>query len=573
MVGIIEPEHFTRPMSTAGTSTQHVLPPTSTATLSATHTPQSMVPSSTLTPAAIVDCGIVACCSSDQLPTIYSIPTTEDNDAVHEPKVPISTSNISDKLHEASSSEADKPLNSEIVRLSSCAKIDEPQSFTALIPTDFGPVRLVLAIATAPIAQILDTRKLRMLVVGQPLDTIFACLSAWMRCEYSKRYLLETQPSNLKSQLRTGSQTISEPSAEYGALVPYLDHSSPKCILEAKNNVPNSYASNSSLDSFMGSRIFLIGHDNLITCIHYGQLLYDVDVIQDDGESDFDSIASPTKSDLSQVFNDTTSSGSSPYRNSALSTETYANEENHYKFEIEEVDGWVSENEENGEITDESTTGSDDTSSVDTVIRYKVNLHPPDEAPTGKEKTENVTQTLAPMTSNENTPKNPYNATFQREMSSLALPQRIASNTMDAADWTCEQGRMRLGSESLFAFLNVLGTRDDEKATVQSVVAAFLKMVDLEREKRGAVLLPSACTAQRVLSSRILPHTVTLGTTTVAVFMKELHLNPNDKINTVDIYGAWGRLSGEEMRLQDMASKGIMGALKRAPETSFPASN
>ncbi|KAK1910352.1 hypothetical protein P3342_006628 [Pyrenophora teres f. teres] len=253
--------------------------------------------------------------------------------------------------------------------------------------------------------------------------------------------------------------------------------------------------------------------------------------------------------DLSQVFNDTTGSGSSPYRNSTLSTETYTNEEDHYKFGIKDFDGWVSE--------DESTTGSDDASSVDTVIRYKVNLHPPNEAPTGKEKTDDVTKIPIPTTSNEDTPESSYNVTLQGEMSSIASSQTVACNTMDEADWTCERARMRLGTESFFTFLEVLELKNNGNTTMGSVVAAFLEMVDLEHEKRGTVLLPSACTAHRLLSSQILSHVVMLGKTTVYAVMKELAFDGNDEIKIVDIYGAWDRLSREEMRLQNMASKGL----------------
>ncbi|CAA9961052.1 hypothetical protein PTMSG1_04436 [Pyrenophora teres f. maculata] len=627
LVGVIEPECFRLPVSTA-TSRQHTLPPITTSISPGTlHTPQSTVPHSTSTSAAIADSGIVERCSSDQLPTIYFTPNTKDNKALDESTMRLSATNMSAKFDEVSGFKTDKSLNSAIVGLSSCANNDsvldpngvaaeslhkttegnslvakltrfrssnkafsfvptwevpqpegsrlstssaqddctthavdivekEPQSSIALIPTVFGPVRLFVAIATPPIAQIPNTRKLQMLVLGQPMDPISTRLSAWIRCEFFKRYLIETQPPDFKSQLRTRSRASPEPPAEYGALVPYLHHHSPEPIPETEKIISNSFASNSSLDSFMASRIFLIGDENSITCINYGQPLYNVDAIQDDGGSDFDSIASPTKMDLSQVFNDTTGSGSSPYRNSTLSTETYTNEEDHYKFGIKDFDGWVSE--------DESTTGLDDASSVDTVIRYKVNLHPPNEAPTGKEKTDDVTKIPIPTTSNEDTPESSYNVTLQGEMSSIASSQTVACNTMDEADWTCERARMRLGTESFFTFLEVLELKNNGNTTMGSVVAAFLEMVDLEREKRGTVLLPSACTAHRLLSSQILPHVVMLGKTTVYAVMKELAFDGNDEIKIVDIYGAWDRLSREEMRLQNMASKGIMGALGRS---------
>ena len=73
---------------------------------------------------------------------------------------------------------------------------------------------------------------------------------------------------------------------------------------------------------------------------------------------------------------------------------------------------------------------------------------------------------------------------------------------------------------------------------MELVVTAVLEIVDLEREKRGAVLLPSVCTACRVLSSLILPHTTMLGTTTVDAFMRELRFDGNDEIKIVELYGA-----------------------------------
>jgi len=394
---------------------------------------------------------------------------------------------------------------------------NKPQNLKALVLPESRSVLSAPAIATPQVAQTTNTTKVRSIVLGQPMDTISARLSAGARWEFIKQ-------SELESQQQHGVQAMSNHAAETDALVPYHSPSLFKHVPETKHSVPNASQRHSSIHSFMGSRIFLINDGNLITCINYGQLLYNVDAIQDDGGSDFDSIASPTKPDLSLVFDDIFSSKSSPYDNGTLPTEIYTDEED-YQPIFTELHNWTFEDEQYQEILDRLPTEPDDTSSVGAVIQHGTNLNPLGEVPAPNEKVNGVGQISALAISNENVPKESHDNALDSETSSLTDFPKVAPNSMDAADWTCELARMRLGTESLFTYLNVLEVQNNGKATMELVVTAFLEMVDLEREKRGTVLLPSVCTAYRVLSSLILPHTIMLGTTTVDAFTRELWEN------------------------------------------------
>jgi hypothetical protein len=55
-----------------------------------------------------------------------------------------------------------------------------------------------------------------------------------------------------------------------------------------------------------------------------------------------------------------------------------------------------------------------------------------------------------------------------------------------------------------------------------------------------------------------------LGTTTVASLVAQLVFDEKDQVEIVQVYAAWDRLGREEMRQQQMAAMGIMGALGRA---------
>ncbi|RMZ68595.1 hypothetical protein GMOD_00008319 [Pyrenophora seminiperda CCB06] len=444
---------------------------------------------------------------------------------------------------------------------------NETRNYTASLLPACRPVPPALAIATCTlqVAQTFDASRLQLLLLGQTTDMISARLLAWTRYEITKQYRMEARSLELKSRHQSSPQADSELSPECGALVPYYDPSSLGSVTDEKKvHIPNARTSQSSLDVFMGSRIFLVGDGNLITCIDYGQPLYNVDAMQDDGGSDFDSIASPTKPDLRQVFNCSPNSKSKLNYNITLPIiEISKDEEEDWESRVEQCNEWRDEDDQDSGIAVDSPTGSDDTSSVGILVQYSADLYPSVQAPTSKDRVSNVAQILGSTTSNEPFPEDLQDIHLDTHISSFDPLQNEAINTTDAAEWACELTRMRLGTESLFAFLTVLEVQDNGHATIISVVTAFLDMVDLEREKRGAALLPSTCTAQRVLNSLILPHTILLGTTTVDEFMKELRVDGNGEIEVVDVYGAWDRLGRKDMRLQHMASRGVMGRLGR----------
>ena len=123
---------------------------------------------------------------------------------------------------------------------------------------------------------------------------------------------------------------------------------------------------------------------------------------------------------------------------------------------------------------------------------------------------------------------------------------------------------MRLGTEPLSSYLEVTEAEESGKATRHAVVTAFLEIVNIERKKRGVHALPSLYTAQSVLSSSVLPHTVKLGSTTVASFIAQLSFDEKDEVEISGLCAAWDRLSGEEVQQQRAASGGAMGVLSRA---------
>jgi hypothetical protein len=99
-------------------------------------------------------------------------------------------------------------------------------------------------------------------------------------------------------------QSLSEYEHQKWALVSYYHISPIKLFVDytVDRNFDKSLT-DLSLESILSSRIFLASAHGVIQCIDYDQLLHDVETIEDDGGSDFDSIASPTKKEISS-FND-----------------------------------------------------------------------------------------------------------------------------------------------------------------------------------------------------------------------------------------------------------------------------
>jgi hypothetical protein len=140
-------------------------------------------------------------------------------------------------------------------------------------------------------------------------------------------------------------------------------------------------------------------------------------------------------------------------------------------------------------------------------------------------------------------------------MEHLASPQPFRS------DWASELTRMTLGTESLFTFLDHLSTDDEESSTKSALVTAFLELVNLERTKLGEHSLPHSYTASSVMASKIIPHTIFLGTTSLASFLSHFTFGKDSKTTIEEMYRVFTVLCKEDLRLQNKVISGIMGAL------------
>jgi hypothetical protein len=136
-----------------------------------------------------------------------------------------------------------------------------------------------------------------------------------------------------------------------------------------------------------------------------------------------------------------------------------------------------------------------------------------------------------------------------------------ASREPFRSDWASELNRMTLGTESLFTFLDHLPTDNEEFATESGLVTAFLNLVNLEREKLGEHSLPRSYTASSIMASKIIPHTIFLGTTSLASFISHFTSGTNSKTTTEEVCRVFMLLCKEDLHLQIKATSGIMGAL------------
>jgi len=152
------------------------------------------------------------------------------------------------------------------------------------------------------------------------------------------------------------------------------------------------------------------------------------------------------------------------------------------------------------------------------------------------------------------------------ELSNGELAETVSTSPQVPVASNCgsDVSVMRLDTESLCTFLEGMEAEESGKATRNAVVTAFLKLVNIERQKRGVHSLPSLYTAQSVLSSGVLPHTIKLGTTTIASFIAHLSFDEKDEVEMGDVCAAWDRLGRDEVQQQQAAPGGIMGVLRRA---------
>ncbi|KAI4930286.1 hypothetical protein J4E85_004912 [Alternaria conjuncta] len=320
---------------------------------------------------------------------------------------------------------------------------------------------------------------------------------------------------------------------------------------------------NLSLESILRSRMFLASADGMIQCIAYDQLLHDVETIKDDGGSDFDSVASPNKSyldGLGDAHDESSQSIDSRIEDAQSDPnirERLHDVEDSEELESLEVPGrclqptpkYSFDREELSSSADGSDVGSDDAASVSTEKCEVVGTHQGRlESTTRSDSTEELRDAAL------------------NELSNGELAERVATNPQVsvASNGGPDVSMIRLDTEPFSSYLEVIEAEESGKATRNAVVTAFLKLVNIERQKRGVHSLPSLYTAQSVLSSGVLPHTIMLGTTSVASFVAQLCFDEKDEVEMGDVYAAWDRLGREEVQQQPMASGGIMGALGRA---------
>ncbi|KAI4623215.1 hypothetical protein J4E83_004607 [Alternaria metachromatica] len=312
-------------------------------------------------------------------------------------------------------------------------------------------------------------------------------------------------------------------------------------------------STNFSLESVLPHRMFLASADGVIQCIAYDQLLHDVETVKDDGGSDFDSVASPIKSFLehSNGAHDKTSK-SIDCRIEDVQSDPGIRERLHDVDNAGLEGSEVSELRDHEELsshTDGSNTGPDEAASVSTEKREVVATQ----------------QGSLQSTTRSGSKEELHNAPLN-ELSNGELAERVATSPQVpvASNDGPDVSIIRLGTELLSSYLEVIEAEESGKVTRDAVITAFLKLVNIERKKRGVHALPSLYTAQSVLRSGILPHTIMLGTTTVASFTAQLSFDEKDEVVISDVCAAWDQLGREEVQQQRAASEGVMGVLSRA---------
>ncbi|KAI4711667.1 hypothetical protein J4E89_003108 [Alternaria sp. Ai002NY15] len=318
-------------------------------------------------------------------------------------------------------------------------------------------------------------------------------------------------------------------------------------------------STNFSLESILPHRMFLASADGVIQCIAYDQLLHDVETVKDDGGSDFDSVASPSKGYLEHfggAHDETSKSIDSRIEDAPLDLgirNRLHDVEESASVESLEVPGW-SLQPTNKDWMDRTEVwsyadGSEKAASVST------------------EKCEvSATQQGRLQSATCSDSKEEFHDPLQSATPSEESVKAVlySSEVPEASASAREPSHMRLGTESSCSFREALEDEESGKVTRDAVITAFLKLVNIERKKRGVHALPSLYTAHSVLSSGVLPHTIMLGTTTVASFTAQLSFDEKDEVEMGDVCAAWDRLDREEVGRQQMASGGIMGALGRA---------
>jgi hypothetical protein len=339
---------------------------------------------------------------------------------------------------------------------------------------------------------------------------------------------------------------------------PFKLGSAPALVL-ADNEARSSDASEESSDN---DRMFFADMDGYTRLVDLKQSMYDVNVLSDDGASDFDSIASPAKFDpllgvileellaiassdesdegvdidglfesfsvdctLLQCGHEATPGDATP--NTALSL---IEDEDVIDPSLNFIDGKVfmldADYHETLGCESSSLPAATASDVDDTELRYdpmvemeagavliSPNMHElscslsttsiessSDRADQTQQKftktmmdTEGFASNVTSYTSRSSSPADKACADEQSDpilMSSETDDDEATSSDSSSGCWVSELVRTKLGTESLFTFLENVQANGNGSTTKSAVVTTFLKLVSLEREKLGEHPLP-----------------------------------------------------------------------------------
>lgn len=134
------------------------------------------------------------------------------------------------------------------------------------------------------------------------------------------------------------------------------------------------------------------------------------------------------------------------------------------------------------------------------------------------------------------------------ELANMSENASFGLSTIEAVNQVHGPAQNMLDMDSLLTFFCVLQVTDSGKTTRLAAVTAFHALVNFERKKRGNTLLPISCIARLMVESKIIPHTIRLGTTSVAGFLDKLEFDINDETDVAELDCAWERLSRNKAR-------------------------
>ncbi|KAH4892355.1 hypothetical protein HBH74_210770 [Parastagonospora nodorum] len=272
-------------------------------------------------------------------------------------------------------------------------------------------------------------------------------------------------------------------------------------------------SSNESEDEADVERMFFAATNGHTRIVDLTQPMYDMDILLDDGDSDFESEYSPVKSNASPRKLD-----------SPLKMHEEAN---------------TSSSEDTDE--DVNMDGLLGSFRADCTYRTQELVKAEGE----------VTPDTDMSFSEDEDVVDPFLEFISKEVTVLNVPEEDARSS--------ELVEATLGTESFSTFLSHLQAADNGTTTNLAIVATFLKLVSLEREKLGGRSLPASYTAGAVMGSSIIPHTIFLGTTSLATFLSHF----KDDMSLDDVHCVFGLLSRENVRLRTVATTGLMAALGR----------